>query len=240
MAKTYIGTSGWDYQHWMEAFYPSGTDREEFLTCYAERFGTVEINATFYRLPSEQTMASWRDAVPDEFVFTVKASRYLTHMKKLKDPEDPLEKVLQRARILQRKLGPVLFQLPPNWRFDEERLAAFLELLPDDLRAVLEFRDERWFSDRAFELLRQANAALCMHDLGGKATPRVVTADFAFIRLHGPGEAYRGSYDEHDLSGWAGAISSWTRQGKDVYCYFNNDEAGNAPKNALALERMLE
>jgi len=239
MATIRIGTSGWHYDHWVGPFYPEGTTSDAFLSFYAQRFDTVEVNASFYRLPEESTLAAWRDGAPEGFTFAAKASRYLTHMKKLDDPSEPLDTFLTRMRTLGPKLGPVLFQLPPNWGFDAGRLASFLDALPSDLTAVFEFRDESWFDDRAYGLLRAHGATFCIYDLAGRTSPKVVTSDVAYVRLHGPGDAYEGSYDARTLSGWAGAFSTWASRGTDVYCYFDNDQAGYAPKNALRLAEML-
>lgn len=239
MATIRIGTSGWHYDHWVGPFYPGGTPSDAFLSYYAGRFGTVEINASFYRLPEESTLVAWRDGAPDGFTFAAKASRYLTHMKKLNDPSEPLGTFLTRMRTLGPKLGPVLFQLPPNWGFDPDRLASFLDRLPSDLDAVFEFRDESWFDDRAYDLLRAHGATFCIYDLAGRISPKIVTSDTAYVRLHGPHGAYQGSYDAQTLSGWAGAFSTWASQGTDVYCYFDNDQAGYAPRDALTLAEML-
>ncbi len=207
---------------------------------YARRFRAVEINNSFYQIPAVQTLEKWRDAAPPGFLFAVKASRYITHMKKLKDPEQPVGKFLDRIAPLGHTLGPVLFQLPPKWRRNADRLADFLEALPAGLRYAFEFRDSSWFDDEIYRLLEQAGAALCIYDLAGRQSPREVTAEFVYIRLHGPGEAYQGSYSAQTLSAWAGAISAWNRQGREVFCFFDNDQRGYAPRNALRLQEMFE
>ncbi len=161
-------------------------------------------------------------------------------MKKLKDPEQPVGKFLDRIAPLGHTLGPVLFQLPPKWRRNADRLADFLEALPAGLRYAFEFRDSSWFDDEIYRLLEQAGAALCIYDLAGRQSPREVTAEFVYIRLHGPGEAYQGSYSAQTLSAWAGAISAWNRQGREVFCFFDNDQRGYAPRNALRLQEMFE
>lgn len=235
----HVGTSGWHYDHWRGPFYPEALAKEEFLTHYARRFQTVEVNNTFYQLPREKTLVQWRQAVPREFVFAVKASRYITHMKKLKDPQEPVSNFMERVAALEDKLGPVLFQLPPRWRFNGERLHSFLEALPDGHRYVFEFRDHSWFNDRAYEALARHNAAFCIYHLAGELSPKEVTADFVYVRLHGPAGSYQGQYRTEDLAGWAGAFSTWARQGKDVYCYFDNDEAGYAAQDALRLQEMV-
>jgi uncharacterized protein YecE (DUF72 family) len=234
-----IGTSGWHYPHWRGPFYPHELPSEAFLRRYAETFDTVEANATFYRLPSEATVAAWRAAVPDRFVFAVKASRFITHMKKLRGVDDALATFLSRVRVFGDTLGPVLFQLPPRWRLDAERLATFVAALPPGLRSAFEFRDETWFDERAYQVLRGHGTAFCVYDLAGRESPLVVTADFVYLRLHGPGAAYGGDYTVPMLTRWARVIGGWAAQGKDVYCYLDNDAGGYAPKNAVTLRRML-
>lgn len=235
----HIGTSGWHYTHWRGPFYPQDLSDSHYLEYYAARFGAVEINNSFYHLPQEETLLHWRDGVPDDFVFAVKGSRYLTHMKKLKDPEEGLAKFFGRMEVLGHRMGPVLFQLPPKWRANPQRLADFLACLPEQHRYAFEFRDPSWFSQPVYELLAQHQAAFCIYDLAGNTTPKRVTCNFVYIRLHGPNAAYEGSYDPQTLAGWAGALSTWNRQGKDIYCYFDNDQAGYAPQNALRLNQML-
>jgi uncharacterized protein YecE (DUF72 family) len=236
--RIHIGTSGWHYGHWKGHFYPEGLADGLMLQEYARHFRSVEINNSFYRLPDEKTFAEWRETVPEGFVFAVKGSRYITHMKKLKDPEKPVAQLLARTELLGRKLGPILFQLPPRWRLNLDRLRSFLGALPRSHRYAFEFRDESWFAPQVREVLAEAGAAFCIFDLDGRLSPREVTTDFVYIRLHGPDGPYRGSYPDETLAGWAGAISAWSRQGKDVYCYFDNDEAGYAPRDALRLRVM--
>jgi uncharacterized protein YecE (DUF72 family) len=238
-ATIHIGTSGWHYEHWEGPFYPEGIAKGDYLDYYVERLRTVEINNTFYQLPEEKTLRNWRETVPERFVFAVKASRYITHMKKLKDPEEPVATFLGRIELLGDRLGPILFQLPPNWRFNGKRLATFLEELPARHRYTFELRDPSWLNDEAYEVLEAHNSALCLYDFHGRQSPKKVTADFVYVRLHGPYGAYRGKYSVETLAGWAGAFSAWLRQGKDVYCYFDNDEAGYAAQNAMELQRMF-
>lgn len=236
--RVHIGTSGWHYPHWKGPFYPGGLADESLLAEYARHFRSVEINSSFYRLPEEETFEAWRRAVPEGFLFAVKASRYITHMKKLKDPAASLARFLERAELLGEKMGPVLFQLPPRWHLDLDRLRAFLQALPRGHRYAFEFRDESWFDPGVYEALA-GSAAFCIFDLDGRLSPRETTADFVYIRLHGPDGPYRGQYSTEALAGWAGAISTWRQGGKDVYCYFDNDEAGYAPQDALRLQEML-
>lgn len=235
----HIGTSGWHYEHWEGPFYPEDVAKGDYLTYYCQHLQTVEVNNSFYQLPKAKTLRAWRETVPEGFVFAVKASRYITHMKKLKDPEKPVTNFIERVEALGNMLGPILFQLPPNWHFNGNRLAAFLDVLPPDHRYAFELRDPDWINDQAYALLEAHNAAFCIYDFHGRQSPKQVTADFVYVRLHGPHDAYQGKYDTEALSGWAGAFSAWLRQGKDIYCYFDNDEAGYAVQNALTLQRYL-
>lgn len=236
-----IGTSGWHYKHWKGPFYPEDTSAGTMLAYYARKFATVEINNSFYKLPRQQTLQNWRDGVPDAFVFGFKASRYITHMKKLKEPRESLTKLLRAVQALGPKLGPILFQLPPRWRCNNRRLAEFLEALPQTHRYAFEFRDPSWFNDAIYAILKSHGAAFCIYDLKGRVSPKAVTADFVYLRLHGPSEtAYQGRYDVQALCGWAGAMTAWQRQNKSVYCFFDNDQAGYAATDALRLKEMIE
>jgi uncharacterized protein YecE (DUF72 family) len=235
----HVGTSGWQYRDWRGAFYPPKLPQRAWLRFFSERFPTVEVNNSFYRLPEKKTLIRWRDAVPESFVFSVKASRYLTHMKKLKDPREPVERLFDRVSVLGTRLGPILFQLPPRWRSNPQRLEGLLEILPEDHRYAFEFRDTSWFDGEVYGLLAKHGAAFCVYDLGGRTSPEEVTADFAYVRLHGPDGPYRGRYGARRLTGWAGTFSAWLEEGLDVYCYFDNDEAGYAAQDALRLRQML-
>lgn len=237
--KIRIGTSGWSYGHWKGPFYAADIADDLMLEAYSERLDSVEINRSFYSLPDESTLESWRDATPRDFLFAVKASRYITHMKKLNDPEESTRRLFGRLRALGPKLGPVLFQLPPDWRCDTGRLDAFLAELDPELRYTVEFRDRSWLNEEVYEILASHDAALCIYELDGFVSPKELTADFVYVRLHGPGGPYRGDYSRADLAGWSGAFSAWARQGCDVYCFFDNDEKGYAPNNAAALKEML-
>jgi uncharacterized protein YecE (DUF72 family) len=238
-AAIHIGTSGWHYDHWQGPFYPEHLAKKDYLQFYQEHLQTVEINNSFYRMPSEKTLKNWRNNVFPGFVFAVKGSRYITHMKKLKDPRRTLRPFLERVKILGDRLGPLLFQLPPRWHFNAGRLRAFLEVLPRGYRYSFEFRDPSWLNPEACGLLRDHGVAFCIYEFSGRLSPKEVTAEFVYVRLHGPKGAYQGKYDPHSLAGWAGAISTWVDQGKEVFCYFDNDEAGYAVQNALSLQRML-
>jgi uncharacterized protein YecE (DUF72 family) len=238
--KIHIGTSGWSYPHWQGAFYPEKLAERERLGFYARHFDSVEINNSFYRLPSPDTLARWRDSVPPGFRFALKASRYVTHMKKLQDPDKSLAGLFERAAVLEDKLGPILFQMPPRWHCNAQRLASFLAALPTGFRYAFEFRDRSWINDRTYALLASHGVAFCIYELDGFLSPRQVTTDFCYIRLHGPAGPYQGSYATQTLAGWAGACASWSRQGHDVFCFFDNDQKANAAIDAERLRRMLE
>ncbi|MGD2245263.1 MAG: DUF72 domain-containing protein [Candidatus Aminicenantes bacterium] len=235
----HIGTSGWHYDHWEGPFYPEGTAKKEYLEFYAQRFLTAEINNTFYQVPHKNTLIRWRDAVPQNFIFSVKASRYITHMKKLKDPQQALSKFLKQVEVLGDKLGPILFQLPPRWNVNPERLDSFLKALPASFRYTFEFRDPSWCQDCVYDLLTERDAAFCMYDFDRHQSPTEVTAGFVYIRLHGPEGPYKGKYNSQSLSGWAGAIHAWAKREKEVFCYFDNDQSGYAAQNALDLKGMI-
>ena len=237
--KIHIGTSGWHYKHWQGPFYPKDVPTERYLEYYSKLFHTVEINNTFYNLPDKKTIREWRESVPAEFIFSVKASRYITHMKKLKDPRKPVEKFIDTVKLLKDKLGPILFQLPPRWRVNPERLETFVESLPSSYRYAFEFRDPSWFDSRIYEILEKYNKSFCIYEIGGLTSPRIVTADFVYIRLHGPDGPYRGQYKTDVLREWAGELSRWKSQDKDIYFYFDNDEAGYAPQDAMRLRNTL-
>ncbi len=238
--KIHIGTSGWHYKHWKGPFYPKDMQASDFLDYYVKHFDTAEINNSFYNLPEAKTLRQWRDTVPEEFLFSVKASRYITHMKKLKDPKKSLSTLLRRLQSLGDKMGPILFQLPPKWKVNAERLRSFLEMLPEDRKYTFEFRDHSWFEEEVYEALAEHKAAFCIYELAGNISPLEVTADFIYIRLHGPGDAYEGSYPTRTLNKWAKNISGWIKDGKAVYCYFDNDQAGYAAQNALKLQEIVK
>jgi uncharacterized protein YecE (DUF72 family) len=237
--RAFIGTSGWSYRHWRGPFYPEALPARQHLDFYAGRFDTVEVNGTFYRLIARATLAAWRDQTPDGFVFACKGSRFLTHMKRLADCGQGLARYFERVTALEPKLGPIVFQLPAHFRPNPERLAEFLGCLPEGQRYTFEFRDPAWFTSRILDLLRARNAALCLYEFAGREAPLEVTADFVYIRLHGPEGPYRGSYAEPALAAWARRLENWRQQGRDVYCYFDNDDRGFAPENALRLKQLL-
>ena len=234
-----VGTSGWHYLHWRGPFYPERLPTAEMLPYYARRFGCVEINNSFYKLPTREVFQAWRERVPPDFVFAVKGSRYISHVKRLKEPDEAVGRLLDRVEPLGEQLGPILFQLPPWWHRDTGRLAAFLDALPRDRRFVFEFRDESWFDQTVFDALAAHDAALCFYELAGRCPPRVVTASWLYVRLHGPGAAYEGQYSDEALAGWAATCRGWAGQGRDVYVFFDNDQFGYAPQDAARLASML-
>ncbi len=235
----YIGTSGWNYKHWKTKFYPEDLKQKEWLKFYSEELKSVEINNSFYQLPDIKTFKTWKDITSKNFTFSIKGSRYITHMKKLKAPKTSSRKLFTRIKYLRNKLGPVLFQLPPGWGYNGDRFQNFIEAMPDNYRYTYEFRNKEWWNDEVLELLKDHNAAFCIYELAGTLAPKEVTADFVYIRLHGPDGKYQGNYSKKQLSGWAGAISAWQNNNKDVYIYFDNDDSGYAVKNARELQQML-
>jgi uncharacterized protein YecE (DUF72 family) len=236
-----IGCSGWNYAHWRERVYPQGVPQRRWLEHYATLFDTVEVNATFYRLPTQSAVQGWVEQTPPSFVFAVKASRYLTHVRRLRDLDDGIRRFYERIEPLARspKLGPVLWQLPPTFKRDDERLAAALDALPEG-RHAFELREPSWYVDEVYALLREHGAALVIPD-----SPKypfrelVLTADWTFVRLHHGSRGRRGNYSERELEEWAKRIAGWRDGGTDVYVYFNNDWEGFAVRNGLKLRKLL-
>ena len=244
-ARAWVGTSGWNYKHWSNGvFYPEGLKAPGWLEFYARHFDTVEINNTFYGLAKKSVFESWREGTPPGFCFAVKVYRYVTHRKKLLDVEESLPPVLENAAGLGGKLGPLLFQLPPRWHYNGERLKALLDymdwqrLLPG-ARWALEVRDPSWYNQELFALLREHNVSLVLADQPGFAAEGPVTADFVFVRRHGPKQLYASNYTEELLRQDAQKIEGWNSEGKDVYIYFNNDAQGYAVRNAIRLKEIL-
>jgi uncharacterized protein YecE (DUF72 family) len=239
-AQVRIGTSGWHYKHWCGPFYEEKLSPLKMLDFYFQHFDTVEINNSFYRLPGAETFRCWRESTPRGFCFAVKASRFITHMKKLKEPQNALEKFLPRAEELKEKLGPILFQLPPRWTINPQRLEEFLQALPRKHQYAFEFRERSWHKDETYDILRRHNAAFCLYELNGFQSPEPLTADFTYIRLHGPGGPYQGSYRAETLAEWAEKIQGWGERLRDIYVYFDNDQAAYAAHNALALKKLVQ
>jgi uncharacterized protein YecE (DUF72 family) len=240
LGRARIGCSGWEYKHWRGDFYPAELPRTRWFEHYAATFDTVEINNTFYRLPEESTFARWAERAPRNFLYAVKASRFLTHMKKLKDPEEPIERLFSRMRALGEKLGPVLYQLPPGWKVDVDRFRHFLEALPRRVRHVVEFREPSWYAPSIRALMEEHKIALCLHDMAGSATERERVGPFVYVRFHGATSKYGGAYPEERLRGWAEWLNAQRAAGCDIYAYFNNDTGGHAPRDATALRSLME
>jgi uncharacterized protein YecE (DUF72 family) len=262
--RVHVGCSGWQYQHWRSDFYPARLAQSRWFAHYALSFDTVEINNSFYRLPPPETFAKWREQAPPRFVYSVKASRFLTHMKKLKDPYDPLVRFFDNARELGGHLGPVLYQLPPNFGINLERLETFLRTLPGGpegpslhsdveaglqtrlsgntprFRHVMEFRDPCWYVDDVYELLDRYDVALCLHDMQGSATGRIAVGPFIYVRYHFGDRKYGGAYDDRRLDAWGEWLSVQASGGRDVYAYFNNDTGGHAPRDAVRLRERIQ
>lgn len=234
-----VGTSGWYYDHWIGRFYPEKLPRNKWLGYYAEHFDTVELNNTFYRQPKDTTVKNWRKQAPKDFLYAVKANRFITHIKRLKEAAEPLDTFLENSFLLKDKLGPVLFQLPPSFHKDLDLLEGFLKLVPKKLKAVFEFRHKSWFADDAYVLLRKHNAGFCIHDLSGVPTPRVVTADFIYLRFHGVGGRYSGNYPDSMLKDGADWLAQYKKKVRGIYAYFNNDINAYAVKNAQKLRDFL-
>lgn len=234
-----IGCSGWLYRHWRGDFYPAGLRQKDELDVYTQQFDTAEINASFYRMPGETAAASWRERTPAGFVFAWKAWRYITHLKRLKDPAEPVAFLFSRAAGLGEKLGPVLYQLPPGMQRDRERLAAFLQVLPAGHRHAFEFRHPSWYEPAVLDLLRDHDAALVLSDHHHAPAPWEAPAGWVYVRGHGPGGRYWGDYPDDTLVDWATRIRAWRTEGKPVFCYFDNDIGGAAPRDALRLKALL-
>lgn len=227
------------YDHWKGVFYPVGLRKDDWLSFYMKHFDTVEINNTFYHMPSRSAFEGWKSKAENGFVFALKGSRFITHMKKLKDPEGPLKLFWEMSEILGKNLGPVLFQLPPRWRCNAERLREFVRVLPPDMRFAFEFREPTWFNEDVYHILRERDIALCIYNMPEFQSPLEVTASFVYIRLHGANVLYGSRYTGRELSKWADNIGLYRKGGLDVYVYFNNDAEGYAVINAKELKKMV-
>ena len=237
--KFFIGTSGFTYNHWRGVFYPEGLPQRKWLEYYAQHFDTVEINSSFYHLPRPYTCENWRKRVPENFIFTMKASRFITHLKMLNDIEEPLNNFFEVIQPLREKLGPILFQLPPGMKKDIFLLENFIEKLQGGYRYVFEFRNQSWYEDDLFSLLNDTDIAFCIHDFPKRASPCVVTGSFAYVRFHGAQQAYSSAYNDDELRSWVGRVKEYSKMGKDVFAYFNNDIEGYAVENSKILRQFL-
>jgi uncharacterized protein YecE (DUF72 family) len=230
----------WSYKHWRNTFYPSEIKVKDQFSYYLNKFSSVEINNTFYRVPSAETFINWKNSVPDNFIYVIKANRFITHMKKLRDPKLSMPDFVSKATLLDSKLGAILFQLPPYLNIDIELLAVFLAELPSDIRYVFEFRNSSWYTPEVYALLKEYNVAFCIYELAKHISPIEITADFVYLRLHGPGQSkYQGNYSDETLAEWAEQCKIWLKT-KDVFVYFDNDEQGYAAFNALKIKELME
>lgn len=241
-----IGTSGWSYYHWKKIFYPEGLANTKWLQYYSNYFNTVELNSSFYKLPKKQSIVNWANKTPDKFVFSVKASRFITHIKRLTDIKESLETFLDAISNLGNKLGPILFQLPSNFIKDTATLNGFADLLSSDYQYVIEFRHPSWFDDEIFSILHEKNIAVCISSspAAGGSSPNfpyseTITANFVFIRMHGSTQLYGSKYNPSEMNSWAKKIKKWHKQNLNTYIYFNNDSFGYAIQNAVELNELL-
>ena len=239
VSNIHVGCSGWVYKHWRGIFYPEGLPQKRWFEWYAEEFDTVEINNSFYRLPKAETFDKWREQAPPGFCYAVKANRFITQAKKLKDPEEPLERFLKPTRRLRQHLGPILFQLPPSMKANLERLERFLAILPKDVTSVFEFRDKSWYTEVTLALLNRHGAGFVAHDMTGLASPRWASGKAAYVRFHGTSGKYHGRYSDDALLEWSDWIGSQRNKGRSVWCYFNNDIHGHAIEDARTLKSMV-
>lgn len=239
LAPIRIGCSGWVYPHWRGRLYPEKLPIKQWFAFYADHFDTVEINNSFYRLPKAETFDVWRAQAPGGFCYAVKANRFLTQAKKLKDCEGPLARMMAPVRHLQPALGPILYQLPPRFSVNLERLERFLQLLADDVTHIFEFRDASWYIDEVFALLARHGAGFCTHDMIGLETPRIAVGKAAYVRLHGAESKYWGRYSDERLLDWTSWMVEQARSGRTVWIYFNNDLDGHAVEDARTLKAMI-
>jgi len=237
--EVHVGCSGWVYKHWRGAFYPQGLPQKRWFERYAEEFDTVEINASFYRLPLASTFHGWREKAPPGFRYAVKVNRFITHMKKLVDCEDAVDQFIELARPLGDTLGPLLYQLPPSLHLDLERLDSFLSRLPPDLEHVVEFRHKSWYDEEVLALLDRHGVGFVTHDLIGLKTPRWASGRTAYVRFHGTKGKYRGRYSDEQMRDWAEWLKAQHSQGRSAWAYFNNDIGGDAIEDARNLNRHL-
>ena len=240
MARVLVGTSGWHYSSWRGPFYPTGLPIKAQLQYYASQLQTAELNGVFYRTPTPEAVRGWRNQTGKDFVFTWKASKFITHWKRLSaNSANSLELMEDRLSLLGDKAGPVLFQLPPNFQADADRLSAFLRMLSSKRRYSFEFRHPSWYSPRIIRLLSDSNIALCISDHHDAPAPCSRTADFVYVRGHGPSGRYKGHYSTDALAKWAKRVRSWKRQKCDVFVFFDNDQKSAAPIDALKLKMLL-
>lgn len=234
-----VGCSGWMYRHWRGILYPPGLPQKRWFSRYAEDFDTVEINASFYRLPLASTFEGWRDKAPPGFRYALKVNRFITHLKKLAGVQPEVDRFAELARLLGPSLGPLLYQLPPSLHLDLQRLDSFLELLPRDLEHVFEFRHKSWYVAETYALLDRHGAGFCVHDMPGSASPRVAVGPIAYVRFHGSTGKYWGRYPDEALLDWADWLLEQARGGRSAWAYFNNDIYGHAIHDAQTLKSII-
>jgi uncharacterized protein YecE (DUF72 family) len=233
-----IGTSGWQYRHWRETFYPRGVAQARWLEFYADRFDTVESNAAFYRLPEAATFAAWAERTPPNFVMAVKASRYLTHILRLSEPDEPVKRLMDNASELGRKLGPILVQLPPSLRLELDRLRRTLDVFPAGVRVAVEFRHKSWFIDEVQRELAEREVALCLADRRGPITPIWRTANWTYLRFHVGRATPSPCYGRDALETWVARLAEHWKPDEDAYVYFNNDPRACALRDAIVFARL--
>jgi uncharacterized protein YecE (DUF72 family) len=238
-AKYYVGCSGWHYEHWRGLYYSEELPKPKWLPFYARQFATVELNNSFYQLPSEKAFTNWRESTPDNFIFAVKVSRFITHIKRLRNLGSAVDNFLSRAGLLREKLGPLLYQLPPSMKRNDELLQDFVSSLPPKYQHVIEFRHKSWIDDTVFAILREHNVGLCVFDMPGFSCPLVATSDFAYVRFHGSEGLYSSCYSDEELYQWVQRIARLGQNVKDSYIYFNNDAQAFAVENAITLRNFL-
>jgi len=234
-----IGTSGWYYSHWSGLFYPAKLPKTKWFQYYAKHFDSVEVNNTFYQLPKQQSVKKWYVQAPKNFIYTVKANRYITHIKRLKDTPEALERFFKTVDLLKQKLGPVLYQLPPSLQKDLDLLGGFIRLLPKNRIAVFEFRHESWYSEDTFELLNQFNVGFCVHDMPAKQTPRIITGNIIYIRFHSSTGRYSGNYTKSALKNRVHWLKKQNKKARRIYIYFNNDFNAFAVENAKQIKEQI-
>ena len=237
--QVHVGCSGWVYKHWRGIFYPDDLPQRRWFEYYAAHFDTVEINNSFYRLPAAETLDFWRTQAPEHFCYAVKANRFITQAKKLKDAAEPLDRFLTPVRRLKGRLGPILFQLPPRFRANPERLESFLMLLPKEMTHVFEFRDKSWLAEEILAILDQYGAGFCAHDMPGLETQRWASGKVAYVRFHGTSGKYLGRYSNEQIADWADWLIEQSAAGREAWAYFNNDIGGDAIADAQALRSRL-
>ncbi|HDP69753.1 MAG TPA: DUF72 domain-containing protein [Actinobacteria bacterium] len=245
MSKIYVGTSGFNYKHWSDGvFYPKGVSQRKWLEYYAEYFNTVELNVSFHRLPKESVFEGWYKRTPENFIFVSKGSRFITHVKKLANCDDSIELFFNNAKGLKEKLEVVLWQFPPNFHINVERLQKFCELLiknevAKSARHAFEFRHESWFCDEIYEILKKHNFSLCIAHSKRWSFEQITTASYVYMRFHGGEVLYGSDYSNEELKDWATRAKKWLSENRDIYAYFNNDAYGYAVYNAKKFKELI-